>query len=135
MLYSQQPWYIVLAAFFIMHMAQSVFLLFTFFITHHVENTRYPVTDEKGYINCSWLMNQVKSSNDFYPFSRVANFIFGGFNNHVAHHLFPHIRSIYYPALNRILYNILNEHGIVPNQTTYLGGVRSHLRLLEKMSR
>ena len=132
---TRQPWYMVLAGFLIMHLAQSVFLLFTFFITHHVEATNYPTTDERGYINCSWLDNQVRSSNDFYPFSKLANFIFGGFNNHIAHHLFPHISSVHYPELNKILYRVLIEHDIRPNQTTYWGGVRSHLRLLKKMSR
>jgi len=134
LLFSLQSWYIVLIGFLLMHLTQSLFLLFTFFMTHHVEGTAYPVTDQNGYINSSWLMNQVKSSNDMHPFSKTANFILGGFNNHVAHHLFPHIHHIYYPQLNRILYRILLQHGIKPNQTTYWGGIRSHLRLLKRMS-
>ena len=132
--FSGQPWYVVVIGFFIMHLFQSLFLLFTFFMTHHVEATAYPTTDEKGYIKESWLMNQVKSSNDFYPFSKFANFIFGGFNNHVAHHLFPHIHHVHYPKLNEILFKLLEEHKIRPNVTTYFGGIRSHLRLLKKMS-
>ena len=134
LLFSLQPWYIVLSGFIIMHLAQSLFLLFTFFMTHHVEETAYPVTDQNGYINSSWLMNQVKSSNDMHPFSKTANFILGGFNNHIAHHLFPHIHHIYYPQLNKILYGLLSEHNIKPNQTTYWGGIKSHLRLLKRMS-
>ena len=134
-IFSHQPWYIVIAGFIAMHLSQSLFLLFTFFMTHHVEKTAYPTTDHKGYINTSWLMNQVKSSNDMHPFSPTANFILGGFNNHIAHHLFPHIHHIYYPRLNKILYAILIDKGITPNQTTYIGGISSHLRLLKKMSR
>jgi linoleoyl-CoA desaturase len=134
LLFTLQPWYIVLTGFVLMHLSQSLFLLFTFFMTHHVEETAYPVTDQNGYINSSWLMNQVKSSNDMHPFSKTANFILGGFNNHIAHHLFPHVHHIYYPQLNRILYGILLQHDIKPNQTTYWGGIRSHLRLLKRMS-
>ncbi len=134
-LFSQQPWYIVLAGFLCMHLVQSLFLLFTFFMTHHVESTAYPDTDDNGYINTSWLMNQVKSSNDMHPFSHVANFILGGFNNHIAHHLFPHVHHVYYPRLNVILYRILQEHNITPNQTSYWGGIVSHLRLLQKMGK
>jgi linoleoyl-CoA desaturase len=132
-LYSGMPFYIVLTGFVAMHLTQSVFLLFTFFMTHHVEETEYPTVNEQGFINTSWLMNQVKSSNDMHPFSEAANFIFGGFNNHIAHHLFPHIHHIYYPKLNRILYGMLKEHQIQPNQTTYWGGIAAHLRLLKKM--
>jgi linoleoyl-CoA desaturase len=133
MLFSGQPWYMVLAGFILMHLTQSLFLLFTFFMTHHVEGTEYPTTDDKGYIRTSWLMNQVKSSNDMHPFSETANFILGGFNNHIAHHLFPHIHHIHYPKLNRILYNILLTNNIKPNQTTYWGGIISHLKLLKRM--
>ncbi|MGV3586692.1 MAG: fatty acid desaturase family protein [Adhaeribacter sp.] len=133
-LFSKQPWYIVAAGFLLMHLTQSLFLLFTFFMTHHVEETEYFTTDEEGFINTSWLMNQIKSSNDMHPFSQVANFILGGFNNHIAHHLFPHIHHIYYPQLNKILYKLLLNNGMKPNQTTYLGGIISHLRLLKRMS-
>ena len=133
--FSLQPWWVVLIGFVCMHLFQSLFLLFTFFMTHHVEGTAYPVTDKDGFINTSWLMNQVKSSNDMHPFSYTANFLLGGFNNHIAHHLFPHVHHIHYPRLNRILYRVLEQHNIKPNQTTYLGGIVSHWRLLKQMSR
>ncbi len=131
--FSHFPWYTVLVAFLMMHFFQSLFLLLTFFMTHHVEKTAYPTTDKNGYINTSWLMNQIKSSNDMHPFSESANFILGGFNNHIAHHLFPHVHHIYYPELNKILYKLLIENGITPNQTSYWSGVVSHMRLLKKM--
>lgn len=132
--FSHQGFDTVLTGFLLMHLSQSLFLLFTFFMTHHTEETEYPTTDEKGHINTSWLMNQIKSSNDMHPFSETANFILGGFNNHIAHHLFPHYHHIHYPKLNLILYGILNSNNLKPNQTTYLGGIASHLKLLKKMS-
>ena len=125
----------VVTAFLCMHLLQSLFLLFTFFMTHHVETTEYFEADAAGFIRTSWLNNQIRSSNDFYPFSYAANFIFGGFNNHIAHHLFPHIHHIHYPALNRILYRVLLDHRIQPNVTSYFGGVRAHLRHLKRMGR
>jgi len=131
-LFAQQPIWVVITAFLTMHMIQSVYTLFTFFITHHVDSSNYPTANNEGLINTSWVMNQIKSSNDFYPFSSLANFIFGGVNNHIAHHLFPHISHYHYPKLNRILYSALLENNIVPNQTTYIGGIISHLKLLKK---
>ena len=135
LLYAPQTNMTVLAGFLLMHLTQSVFLLMTFLMTHHVETTTYPTTDEQGNINASWLMNQVGSSNDMHPFSAVANFIFGGFNNHIAHHLFPNYHHIYYPKISRIVYRILEKQHIQPNHTTYAGGVLSHLRLLKRMGR
>jgi linoleoyl-CoA desaturase len=130
-LFSNQAWQVVIVGFILMHLIQSLFLLLTFFMTHHVEKTEYPTTDENGYIRTSWLMNQVKSSNDMHPFSETANFILGGFNNHIAHHLFPHYHHIYYPQLNKILYDILLKNNIIPNQTSYWGGIVAHLNLLK----
>jgi linoleoyl-CoA desaturase len=135
LVFSGQLWYFVLLGFVLMHLVQSLFLLFTFFMTHHVEGMEYPLVDEHGNIHSSWLMNQVKSSNDMYPFSAAANFVFGGFNNHIAHHLFPNIHHVYYPELSKILYEALNERGITPSQTTYWGGICSHLRFLKTMGR
>lgn len=135
LLFSAQSWYVVLIGFLMMHLCQSLFLLFTFFMTHHVEETQYPKTDVEGYINASWLMNQVKSSNDMHPFSKTANFILGGFNNHIAHHLFPHYHHVYYPQISRILYEMLYERGITPNCTSYFGGIKSHLMLLKRMGK
>lgn len=123
-------WLEILGAFGLMHGLTSWFLLFTFLITHHVENTLYP--EVKLRVNASWMMHQIRSANDFHPFSRWANFIFGGFNCHVAHHLLPNVCHIYYPAVSRIIYRHLNEHGLIPNQTGYFEGIVSHLRLLKR---
>ena len=132
-LFSQQGFLTVIIAFLVMHLVQSLYTLFTFFITHHVDRAEYPKANEDGVINTSWFMNQVKSSNDFYPFSKMANFLFGGVNNHVAHHLFPHISHEHYPEVNVILFRKLKENNIIPNQTTYFGGIYSHLKLLRRM--
>lgn len=135
LLFSQQNWIWVLLSFLLMYVVQSLFLLFTFFMTHHVEGMDYPATDSLGIIQSSWMMNQIKSSNDMHPFSFTANFILGGFNNHIAHHLFPHIHHIHYPKLNVMLYRLLREQNWEPNQTTYWGGIVSHLRWLKKMGK
>jgi linoleoyl-CoA desaturase len=134
MQYSKQSISVVLTGFLLMHFIQSLFLLMTFFMTHHVEKTAYPKIDNEGNISVSWVMNQIQSSNDMHPFSETANFILGGFNNHIAHHLFPNIHHIHYPKLNRILYDVLHKNNIKPNQTTYVGGVMSHFKLLHLMS-
>lgn len=134
LLLTEQSSETVIMGFLLMHFFQSIFLLFTFFISHHVIETSYPIVNKKGEIQTSWFMNQVKSSNDINPFCKFANFIFGGFNNHIAHHLLPHIHHFYYPELNKILYGILNNNGISPNNTTYFGGILSHLKLLRKLS-
>jgi linoleoyl-CoA desaturase len=115
-----------------MHLLKSAFLLFTFLISHHVESTAIH-SDNPPYT--SWFMHQISSANDFHPFSKVANFIFGGFNCHIAHHLFPSLLHMYYPAVSRIIYRNLEENNIPIHQTSYIGGIISHLRLLKHVSK
>ncbi len=134
LLFSKQFSQTVLTGFIIMHLCQSSLLIFVIVMSHHVDKAEYPERDSNGIIATSWHMNQIKSSNDFYPFSKTANFIFGGFNNHITHHLFPHVHHYYYPQINIILYPILQHHNIIPNQTTFFGGIVSHLKLLKRMS-
>ena len=131
------PWYFtpfgwleIAGAFLLMHVLSSWFLLFTFLITHHVEHTLYPKASLR--VDTSWIMHQVQSSNDFYPFGKVASFIFGGFNCHIAHHLLPNISHVHYPAVSKIVYHHLIAYGITPNQTGYFEGIWSHLRLLKR---
>jgi len=133
--FSPLSWVIVMTGFLAMHLLQSLFLLFTFFITHHVEATAYFQPDAEGRIPGSWLENQVRSSNDFYPFSAAANFLYGGFNNHIAHHLFPHVHHVHYPELSRILYRELAAAGLKANSTGYFSGIRSHLQHLRNCGR
>lgn len=133
-LFSGQSWQMVVTAFLMMHLCMSSVLIFVIVMSHHVDGADYPDRDSSGNIATSWHMNQIKSSNDFYPFSKTANFLFGGFNNHITHHLFPNVHHYYYPGINVILYDILLKNGIKPNETTFMGGVVSHLRLLKRMS-
>lgn len=128
-------WAVILPAFFVMHFVSAGFLLFTFLITHHVENTQYYHTENNTLSSASWMMQQLGSSNDFHPFSPIANFIFGGFNCHAAHHLFPDVCHIHYPQISRLIHKKLVSKGITINCTTWVGGVASHLRLLKKMGK
>jgi linoleoyl-CoA desaturase len=132
-LFGQQMLLYVLVGFLSMHLFQSVYTLFTFFITHHVQGSEYPRSNLEGEIETSWFMNQIQSSNDFHPHSHVANFIFGGVNCHIAHHLYPHINHYYYPQVNRILYAALRQNAIQPKITSFFGGIQSHLRHLKDM--
>ena len=64
----------------------------------------------------------------------MAHYIFGGFNTHIAHHLFPNISHIHYPALTRIIRDTLNEHGLPVYQSySFFKGIGSHLAHLNRL--
>jgi linoleoyl-CoA desaturase len=128
----------ILGAFLIMHAITSLFLTFTFFISHHVKEVNYVRADEHTLtIPTSWAEHQIRTTIDFHPNSEIAHFLFGGFNTHIAHHLFPETCHIHYPALNEIIKETLNENGVGHwyKSFTFFEGVRSHLSHLKKTSR
>jgi len=119
----------IATGFLMMHIVQSLFLSFTFIMTHHIEGTFYPSLQDQT-INSTWMDNQIKSSNDIWPHSKLANFFFGGFNNHIAHHLFPTVHHYYYQKINQKLYPLLSENGYHLQHGSYWQGLYKHLRLL-----
>ena len=118
-------------AFLLMHMINSLFLLFTFLISHHVPQTH----GGTQYHEHSWLMQQITSSADFHAESKWAYWIFGGFNAHTAHHLFPKICHVHYPEVTKIIRENLHKNQLPYNSFSFIKGVRYHLQFLKQMGR
>jgi len=125
----------ILIAFLLMHALLSLFLTFTFFISHHITDTRYTSVESGRTIEASWLIHQITSTVDFHPHSTFFNCIFGGFNAHVAHHLLPGVSHVHYPALTHMIKSVLRENEISYHAVTFLGGVKSHLKHLKNLGR
>ena len=65
----------------------------------------------------------------------MANFIFGGFNLHIAHHVFPEINHTHYPALTQIIKEVLAENNLDWYKSfTFFQGVRSHIKHLKRVT-
>ena len=135
--YSSLSYWAVIGAYLIMNIVVSVFLAFTFFISHHVNETEYlDAIDHEKTVPDSWIRRQIVSTVDFNTHSAVANYLFGGFNLHVAHHLFPGLSHIYYPRLTRMIKETLEENNLNWYQSySFFDGVVSHLSLLKKNGR
>ena len=119
-----------LMAFFVMHLVNSLFLLFTFLISHHV-----PQTHNEENIDQSWIMQQITSSADFHAESSWAYWLFGGFNAHTAHHLFPRISHVHYPVVTRIIRENLQRTQLPYNSFSFLKGIFFHLQFLKQMGK
>ncbi len=123
----------VLLAFVCMHFILSIYLSFTFFISHHVSEVDYFDTlPQEPVIGNSWIKHQIITTIDFHPDNKFANFLFGGFNLHIAHHIFPDVSHVHYPALTRIIRTTLNEYQLDWYKSfSFLDGIKSHLRHLK----
>ena len=132
MLVLQQPWYRVLAAFLVMHLTASAFGVTALLSTHADEHAEFPLPPEDGKLDMTWAMYQITETKDFSPDSKLANFLFGGFNHHVAHHLFPTVAHTYYPAITPIIREFADKYHLPYRAYPMVTAIRSHFMLLKK---
>ncbi len=126
----------IVGAWVAVHAVLSVFVAFTFFISHHVTELNYlDLGNQKEVIMDSWIHHQITTTIDFNPNSKLSNFIFGGFNLHIAHHVFPEISHEHYPALTQLIREILEKNGLNWYKSfSFTEGCRSHLQHLKNVA-
>jgi len=127
-----QPWYIVLGGWFAMHMFGSALGVVALVSTHVDEDAHFPVTDEEGNLSATWAMHQMIVTKDFSTNSKLANFLYGGFTHHVAHHLFPGVGHTYYPYITPIIRRYAEEYDLPYTSYPFYHAVRSHFRMLKE---
>ena len=134
LLFSPLPAFFVVLSFIIMHFMISMILTFIFFISHHVSETAYSSVRE-GRLHRSWAEQQVAATMDFHAESKIANFIFGGFNAHLAHHIFPDVSHVHYPALTALIKQTLRDYDVPYNSLSLIAAIQSHMVLLRDFPR
>ncbi|WDF53743.1 fatty acid desaturase family protein [Mucilaginibacter sp. KACC 22063] len=132
MMVLDQPWYKVLAAFLVMHFLASAFGVTALLSTHADEDAVFPKPPEDGQIDMTWAMYQIRETKDFSTESRIANILFGGFNHHVAHHLFPTVAHVYYPAITPIIREFAQKYQLEYRSYPLHEAIYSHFMLLKK---
>ena len=130
---TQLPFLYVLSAYILMNFLVSLFVAFTFFISHHVLETEYTETKDETVVSDSWIQHQIESTIDFSTNSIIGNYIFGGFNLHIAHHIFPNVSHIHYPEITKLIKQTLKENHLTWYKSfSFMDGVISHFSLLKK---
>lgn len=98
---------------------------------HFNEDASYPEADEEGHIGNNYIQHVFDTTSDYanHPFK---NWILGGLNLHVIHHMFPTICHVHYPALTKIIKATAEEHGLRYRETrTITAAFLAHLRWLK----
>lgn len=130
MILLSQPWQVVLGAWLAMHLTASMLGVIALVSTHVDEESVFPVPDEDGRFSTTWAEHQMIVTKDFSANSRVANFLFGGFTHHVAHHLFPGVGHTYYPYITPIIKRYAAENNLPYTNYPFYVAIRSHFRML-----
>jgi linoleoyl-CoA desaturase len=128
-----------LLGFAIFHMTLGLTLAYVFQMAHVVEETAFitPSNEtEKSIIESEWMVHQVQTTANFAMKSKVINWLVGGLNYQIEHHLYPRISHIHYPKISAIVQQTCKEFNVTYNAfPTYISALRSHFRLLKKMGR
>jgi linoleoyl-CoA desaturase len=127
------PWWKVVLGFILMQTALCLVLALVLLPSHLFEQTQYQTPSADNAIHEDWAMHQLSSTLDFASKSYVANFLFGGFNTNVVHHLFPKVCHVHHVRLSAIVAARTAEFNIPYNRTSFVNAVRSHFKALKRL--
>ena len=80
-----------------------------------------------------WAMLQIQTTIDSSVNSKLLNWLSGGLNTHLAHHLFPNICHVHYIQLTRIIKHVLSECGLKHKEVTFSSSIINHFKYLKLM--
>jgi len=99
----------------LLHVSASYFLTVALVPSHVSENSVFITPDNDGKMPYSWAHHQVITTTDFATNSSITTWLLGGFNHHIAHHLFPKISHVHYPNITPIIKRLTKEYGLQYN--------------------
>src|SRR5262245_61119984 len=100
----------------LMHIASSIFFIYTLIATYLCMETQFPHTDENGNLPGDYYTHQLATSLDYAPTNKIYNFFLGGFNSHAAHHLYPKLPHTAYPEISIIIEKKAKEYNVPYNK-------------------
>jgi len=126
----------ILLGFLIFHFCASGTVALALISAHVGEHSVYPEPNASGEMEHSWVRHQIVTTCDFATDSFLLTHLFGSFNHHIVHHLFPNICHIHYPVLTDILKKTCLEYGMPYNENPRLwDAVVSHFKFLRIRSK
>lgn len=126
-----QPWQRVLFAWFCMHVLGSTLGVVALISTHVDEDAQFPAQDAEGKLPTTWAVHQMVVTKDFSTNSKLANFLYGGFTHHVAHHLFPGVGHTYYPYITPVIKRYAKEYNLPYTCYPFYKAIYSHYKMLK----
>jgi linoleoyl-CoA desaturase len=127
-------WQILLAYLFFQFITSFQFVL-TFTGSHLNEGMVFVEPGADNNIPHSFLEHALRTSLDFHPTNPVLSFWLGGFNSHVAHHMFPNVCSVHYPRISVLIQETAAEFGMPYKQISIDKLFIGHFKYLKQLGR
>ena len=116
-----------------MHMVQGITIGLVFQLAHVVEDTAFPTTNDNGDIEEAWAIHQMQTTANFGRKDWLTNYLCGGLNMQVEHHLFPTVCHIHYAAISDIVKETAIEFNVpYLENISFWTAMASHYRMLRK---
>jgi len=122
----------ILGAYALMNYAAGITITLALVPAHVATTSKFPLPDADGKMAHSWSHHQLITTTDYATDSKVINWMMGGFNHHVAHHLFPNISHVHYKKISPMVIKVAKEHGLTYNyESSLFNAFVSHFKLLK----
>ena len=119
-----------------MHAIEGFTLAIIFMLAHIIEGTEYPIPDKEGKVDMAWADLQMHTTANFATKNKLVNFLSGGLNFQIEHHLFPNVCHIHYTKISQIVKATALEYNLpYIEHPTFFGAMASHTRVLKKLGR
>ena len=124
------PW---LIGFVTMGIVLSLFIAFVFQLAHAVEGPEFSAAGlEDKVIETEWAIHQIKTTANFAPDNKIVNWVVGGLNYQVEHHLFPRISHIHYTAISKIVRQQCKDYNLPYHSfPTVTAALKSHFHTMK----
>ena len=127
------PFWTIFMAFWAMTMICGIYTILVLAAPHINSLTFFKVPNEKGVLNTNWYNHILEVTLDTSPKSHLLNWLTGGLNTHIAHHLFPNICHIHYYNLSPIIEQVAKEYGVTYRTANLRDTLKGHFGLINEL--
>jgi linoleoyl-CoA desaturase len=129
-----RPWWAVLFWYGVTGYVAGLIASCVLPLAHTVPAAGFPLPHADGLLADSWSAHQVATTVDFARRNWILNWLLGGLNFQIEHHLFPRICHVHYPALSEIVEATCREFGVPYHAYPSFGtAIAAHYRWLRML--
>lgn len=134
LVYMTFPWWQIVIGYLALQFAGGFTVALIFQLAHLVEGLDFPEPDSQGLMENQWAEHEMHTTCNFGTRNPIINYVCGGLNFQIEHHLFPYICHVHYTNISPIVKQTAKEFGLPYHENpSGTEAVLSHLRQLKKL--
>ena len=121
--------------FFIICAVAGFILSIVFQLAHTIDKTLFPQIDiTSNLLKNDYATHQILTTANFATHNKIINWLVGGLNFQIEHHLFPKISHIHYPKISKIVKEVCAQCDLQYNEyKTTRSAIFAHIKFLKFM--